>query len=93
MYKRQAPAAAPAEQLRRLLQQQRLGGGQLYAAARDRYGKRSRCRAPLTYMDLESGRYLSLQQPGQDGSPWVTVLPAEFRTLVARLQQLTQTLV
>jgi hypothetical protein len=86
------PGGQQVESLRKLLQQRRTGGGQLYVAGRDRSGRRQRCPSPLSYFDTETGRYVSLKQPGRDGTPWVTVMPADFRTLAGRLQQLTSTL-
>jgi hypothetical protein len=86
------PNVAQIEQLKKLLHEKRLGGGQLYVAGRDRFGKKQRCPAPLTYFDTETGRYASLEQPGSDGRPWLTVQPADFRTMTDRLQQLASAL-
>ncbi|WP_199442454.1 ESX secretion-associated protein EspG [Umezawaea beigongshangensis] len=80
------------EQLRKLMQEKRLGGGQLYAAGRDRFGKKVRCPAPMTYVDTVTGRYATLKLPGRDGATWITVQPADFRTMSGRLQQLSATL-
>jgi hypothetical protein len=78
-----------AQQVRKLLAEERTGGGQLYAARRDRFGRKQRCAAPLTYFDTITGRYLSAKAPGGDGTPWITVQPADFTTLQNRLRQLS----
>ncbi|MFD0203213.1 MULTISPECIES: ESX secretion-associated protein EspG [Saccharothrix] len=80
---------AEAQQVRKLLAEQRTGGGQLYAARRDRFGRKQRCAAPLTYFDTITGRYLSAKTTGGDGTPWITVQPADFTTLQNRLRQLS----
>ncbi|GAA3887797.1 hypothetical protein GCM10022243_60780 [Saccharothrix violaceirubra] len=74
--------------VRKLLAEQRTGGGQLYAARRDRQGRKQRCATPLTYFDTVTGRYLSAKTRGGDGTPWITVQPADFTTLQNRLRQL-----
>ncbi|MFD1152175.1 ESX secretion-associated protein EspG [Saccharothrix hoggarensis] len=76
------------QQVRKLLAEERLGGGQLYAARRDRFGRKQRCAAPLTYFDTVTGRYLSAKAPGRDGTTWLTVQPADFATVQNRLRQL-----
>lgn len=81
--------AAEVEQVRKLLAEQRTGGGQLYAARRDRFGRKHRCAAPLTYFDTVGGRYLSAKTTGGDGTPWITVQPADFGTVQNRLRQLS----
>ena len=81
--------ATEVQQVRKLLAEQRTGGGQLYAARRDRFGRKQRCAAPLTYFDTITGRYLSAKTTGRDGTPWLTVQPADFTTLQNRLRQLS----
>ena len=76
--------------LKQILGQPRTGGGQLYTARRDPLGRRQRCPHPLTYFDTPSGRYLTHQAPGPDGRLWVTVGPADARTLAARLHDLAR---
>ncbi|RKT52970.1 ESX secretion-associated protein EspG [Saccharothrix australiensis] len=78
-----------AQLVRKLLAEQRTGGGQLFTARRDRSGRKQRCAAPLTYFDTITGRYLSAKSKGGDGTPWITVQPADFSTLQHRLRQLT----
>ncbi len=80
---------AEVQNVRKLLAEQRTGGGQLFAARRDRFGKKQRCAAPLTYFDTITGRYLSAKSTGGDGTPWITVQPADFATLQDRLRRLT----
>ncbi|NUT50026.1 MAG: ESX secretion-associated protein EspG, partial [Saccharothrix sp.] len=77
------------QQVRKLLAEPRTGGGQLYAARRDRSGRKQRCAAPLTYFDTATGRYLSAKTTGRDGTPWITVQPADFTTVQNRLRQLS----
>ena len=84
-----AAAAEAPPVLRKLLAEERTGGGQLYAARRDRFGRKQRCAAPLTYFDTITGRYLSAKAAGGDGTPWITVQPADFTTLQNRLRQLS----
>lgn len=76
--------------VRRLLAEQRLGGGQLFAARRDRFGRKHRCAAPLTFFDTTTGRYLSARSTGRDGTPWITVQPGDFTSLTTRLRQLSE---
>ncbi|MEU4802811.1 ESX secretion-associated protein EspG [Actinosynnema sp. NPDC023587] len=80
---------AEAQTVRRLLAEQRTGGGQLYAAHRDRFGRKQRCTAPLTFFDTTTGRYVSAKSTSGDGTPWITVQPADFATLQSRLRQLS----
>lgn len=82
------PASSPQEQqvqeLRRLLAEPRLGGGQLLAGYRDRYGKRIRAPKPVTFFDTPSGRYLQYQTEN-NGNTWMMVQPADFTTMASRL--------
>jgi EspG family len=80
--------AGEAQLVKRLLAEKRTGGGQLFAARRDRFGRRQRCQAPLTYFDTITGRYLTTKSAGRDGTPWITVQPADFTALAHRLRQL-----
>ncbi|MBB5957614.1 hypothetical protein FHS29_004209 [Saccharothrix tamanrassetensis] len=74
--------------VRKLLAEKRTGGGQLFAARRDRFGRKHRCADPLTFFDTVTGRYLSAKSKGGDGTPWITVQPADFTTLQDRLRRL-----
>ncbi|WP_186762866.1 ESX secretion-associated protein EspG [Lentzea tibetensis] len=67
------------QQLRKIMSEQRTGGGQLYAAWRDSRGRKQRCENPLTFFDTISGRYIT-----QKTSGWLNVMPGDFTTL-ARL--------
>ncbi|MBP2334072.1 hypothetical protein JOF41_000250 [Saccharothrix coeruleofusca] len=75
--------------VRKLLAEQRLGGGQLFAARRDRFGRKHRCAAPLTFFDTTTGRYLSTPSTGRDGTAWITVQPGGPAALTARLRLLS----
>jgi hypothetical protein len=85
------PQGAQVTQLRKVMAEERLGGGQLFAVSRDRFGKKQRCANPLSYMDTVGGRRLFRQAPGSDGSLWLTVHPADFGTMVNNLRQLSAT--
>jgi hypothetical protein len=88
-------ATTPQEQqvqaLKKLLAEPRLGGGQLYAARRDRFGKKVRCPKPLTFFDTAGGRYLQYQV-SSNGLPWNTVQPADFSAMTSRLGMLPATI-
>lgn len=76
--------------MRRLMSQPRLGGGRFYAAARDRLGRRFKSQYPITYLDLESGRWLVQQKPSDTGNPWVVAVPATPESMVAALTDLSR---
>jgi hypothetical protein len=79
--------ADPRDSYARLAGQPRLRGGQLAANSRNDLG--SRRRSPvLAWFDTASGRYLSLSRPGTDGREWVTVAPADAKTLRTRLGEM-----
>ncbi|MET8756304.1 ESX secretion-associated protein EspG [Lentzea sp. NPDC004782] len=88
------PASSPQEQqvqdLRRLLAEPRLGGGQLFAGHRDRTGKRVRVPKPVTFFDTPGGRYLQYEVNSGSG-PWMTVQPGDFTTMASRLGALATT--
>ncbi|MFD9733705.1 ESX secretion-associated protein EspG [Umezawaea sp. NPDC059074] len=88
-------ATTPQEQqviaLRKLLAEPRVGGGQLYAARRDRFGRKVRCPKPLTFFDTAAGRYLQYQV-SSNGLPWNTVQPADFGAMTSRLAMLPSTI-
>ncbi|GAA3556766.1 ESX secretion-associated protein EspG [Amycolatopsis ultiminotia] len=67
--------------------QPRLRGGQLAANSRTSLGARQRSRV-LGWFDTATGRYLSLSRPGTDGREWVTVAPADPKTLRTRLGEM-----
>ena len=69
--------------------QPRLRGGQLAANSRDHLGGRRRS-AVLAWFDTASGRYLSLSRQGPDGTEWVTISPADAKTLRMRLSEMVE---
>jgi hypothetical protein len=77
--------------LQRLLSRPRLGGGRIYAGTRDRVGRRYKSDYPITYLDLDDGRWLVRQQPDDAGKPWVVAVPAGPATLVDTLWVLLRT--
>jgi hypothetical protein len=85
------PQGAQVAQLHRLMAEERLGGGQLFAVLRDRFGRKQRCASPLSYLDGVGGRRLFRQAPGRDGSTWLTVQPADFGTMTDGLRHLATT--
>ncbi len=79
--------ADPREAYGRISGQPRLRGGQLAANSRSQVGARQRSRV-LAWFDTASGRYLSLSRAGSDGREWVTVAPADPKTLRTRLGEM-----
>ncbi|GDY29192.1 ESX secretion-associated protein EspG [Gandjariella thermophila] len=75
----------------RLVRQPRRGGGRIYAAARDRLGRRRKSQYPVTYIDTESGRWAMWQQPSQNGQLWVTIAPATPQLFRSQLESLLAT--
>ncbi|MGH3881191.1 MAG: ESX secretion-associated protein EspG [Actinophytocola sp.] len=60
--------------------------GQLAVNARTPAG---RSRSPvLSWFDTDSGRYLTYARQGRDGHEWITIAPADARTLRHRLTEL-----
>ncbi|GLY68576.1 ESX secretion-associated protein EspG [Amycolatopsis taiwanensis] len=81
----------PRESYARLTGQPRLRGGQLAANSRDELGLRRRSPV-LAWFDTATGRYLSLSRPGADGREWITVSPADAKTLRSRLGEMVAAL-
>ncbi|GAB2743445.1 hypothetical protein JOM49_000771 [Amycolatopsis magusensis] len=81
----------PREAYALLSGQPRIRGGQLAANTRNSLGTRRRSPV-LAWFDTATGRYLSLSRPGRDGSEWVTVAPADPKTLRSRLGEMVATL-
>lgn len=79
--------ADPRESYARLAGQPRLRGGQLAANSRNEVSGRRRSPV-LGWFDTSSGRYLSLSRAGTDGREWVTVAPADAKTLRTRLSEM-----
>ena len=79
--------ADPREAYGRLAGQPRMCGGQLAANSRSQVGAKQRSRV-LAWFDTATGRYLSLSRAGTDGREWVTVAPADPKTLRTRLGEM-----
>ncbi|WP_236796342.1 ESX secretion-associated protein EspG [Amycolatopsis sp. GM8] len=79
--------ADPRESYARLAGQPRLRGGQLAANSRNEVNGRRRSPV-LAWFDTKTGRYLSLSRAGGDGREWVTVAPADAKTLRTRLSEM-----
>ncbi|PRX50522.1 ESAT-6 protein secretion system EspG family protein [Prauserella shujinwangii] len=79
--------ADPRQAYAQLIAQPRLRGGQLAANSRDHLGGKRRSPV-LAWFDTGTGRYLSLSRAGTDGSEWVTVSPADAKTLRTRLAEM-----
>ncbi|SFB08995.1 EspG family protein [Amycolatopsis marina] len=77
----------PRQAYAQLAGQPRLRGGQLAANSRNSLGSRQRSPV-LGWFDTASGRYLSLSRAGSDGREWVTVSPADPKTLRSRLGEM-----
>lgn len=74
----------------RLTGQPRLRGGQLAANSRNELGGKRRSPV-LAWFDTSTGRYLSLSRAGSDGREWMTVAPADAKTLRSRLGETVAT--
>lgn len=70
-----------------LAAQPRLRGGQLAANSRDEMGRKHRS-SVLAWFDTVTGRYLNIARSGDDGHEWITVAPADTKTLRTRLAEL-----
>lgn len=79
-------------QLRKIMGEQRLGGGQVFAARRDGAGRKRRCTVPLAYSDTVTGRYQWRRSSGSGGVPWLTVQPADVTSMTGALRQLAATM-
>ncbi|WP_235022409.1 ESX secretion-associated protein EspG [Amycolatopsis alkalitolerans] len=79
--------ADPRESYARLIGQPRLRGGQLAANSRSELNGRRRSPV-LAWFDTSTGRYLSLSRAGGDGREWMTVAPADSKTLRSRLSEM-----
>ena len=75
------------EVLRSLSAQPKLRAGQLAATARTPLGGKRRSPV-LSWFDTASGRYLTYSNQSQDGTPWITIAPADARTLRHHLTEL-----
>lgn len=79
------------DEFKRIMGLQRTGGGQLYAAARNRSGQRQRADKPVTYLDTVEGRWLVEETPGA-GEPMLVAAPATPELLRSRLREAHSTL-
>ncbi|WP_156758497.1 ESX secretion-associated protein EspG [Actinokineospora pegani] len=70
-----------------LVESARSGGGQIAANALDRVGRRTRTPV-LNWFDTTHGRYAVLTAPQPDGSSWLTITPADARTLTDHIRRL-----
>jgi hypothetical protein len=59
----------------------------LAANSRNNLGGKQRSRV-LAWFDTATGRYLSLSRAGTDGREWVTISPADPKTLRTRLGEM-----
>jgi hypothetical protein len=76
------------EQILAIIRTKRLGGGILYAAARDRLGRRRRADEFLKYLDTVEGRWLQYRHPGPEGEQWVSVVPGSPEVMAEQLNRL-----
>lgn len=74
-----------------MLNEPRVGGAKLYAAARDRAGVRSRSAEWLTVLDLACGRWVVYPTLGR-GERAINAVPATPQLLAAKLGELARTL-
>ncbi len=79
-----------AKELRGVIEQPRRGGGQLYAAVRDG-GRRRRAEPPLTYLDTESGRWMTFVD-ARGSERWIVAAPAGGKVIATRLRHLLDSL-
>lgn len=70
-----------------LAAQPRLRGGQLAANSRDEVRRKHRS-SVLAWFDTVTGRYLNIARSGDGGHEWITVAPADTKTLRTRLSEL-----
>lgn len=80
-------AGDPRQDYAQLAGQPRLRGGQIGVTSRDEDGRKRRPPA-LAWFDTATGRYLSLTREGPDGHEWITISPADARTLRTRLVEM-----
>lgn len=82
---RDAQPAAPAKEMKRIMETPRTGAGTMYVAARNRSGTRRRCERPLNFVDTVEGRWLMEERPGR-GDSLVVFTPATPQVLAERLR-------
>ena len=79
----------PRQVYAQLVGQPRLAGGQLAANSRSIVGSKQRS-SVLSWFDTATGRYLSVSAQGSDDSEWLTISPADTRTLRGRLSEMLE---
>jgi EspG family len=84
--------SADVRMMKALMAQPPLGGGQLHVAARGRDGRRHTCPAPITYVDVPEGRWLTQVTTNGSGQNWVIATPATSQLLVAKLYEMYRAL-
>ncbi|MGQ0838639.1 ESX secretion-associated protein EspG [Actinokineospora sp.] len=88
---RQPKSAIPAKELRRLVEQPRYGGGQVYAAGREAGSRRCRALA-LTYLDTESGRWMTYVDTRGPADRWIVAAPAGVQAMAGRVRTVGRSL-
>ncbi|MGH3492383.1 MAG: ESX secretion-associated protein EspG [Sciscionella sp.] len=78
--------------LKRIVTAPSLGGGELYAALRDRMGRVHRSPHSLGYTDSELGRTLNLIRTERGGEPYAIFTPAAPADLIGRLHDMHRAL-
>lgn len=73
--------------LTRILEQERIRGGQIGANARSEAGTKSRA-AVLRWFDTDSGRYIAQSSEGADGAEWTTIAPVDAAQLRHRIGEM-----
>lgn len=71
----------------------RIGGAQLYVAARDQFGERRRCPYPLIVIDTTQGRWMTQVSGDPSGERWIVSAPAGRQMLIGRLHEMRNALV
>jgi hypothetical protein len=74
--------------LKALMVQPPLGVGQLHVAARDQYGRRRVCAAPLSYLDVPEGRWMTQVTTNGSGQNWVIAAPGAPQLLATKLNEM-----
>ncbi|GAB3507495.1 ESX secretion-associated protein EspG [Amycolatopsis cihanbeyliensis] len=83
--------ASSINEIKRILQAERISAGSLYVAVRGQSGVRRRCERPLNFIDTAEGRWLMEEVPGR-GEPLVVFTPATPQLLAERLRNAQSTL-
>lgn len=78
--------------LHRILAQEKIGGGQLFAGVRDRGGRPRTSPFPLSFMDTPDGRWMNQTTTTRTGEKWIIAAPANNDLLITRLYEMQQSL-